>query len=101
MGRKQRKQHRKAATATLAMLVVSQLFLNQPTFADDEPKASGPIVATDVVGHKETKGFDIRETSPFVQPTDKQLEAANTLIQRVGSGLKINWNSTFGTPSTI
>jgi Zn-dependent metalloprotease len=36
-----------------------------------------------------------------VLPTDAQLDAADALIQNAGAGVKIEWNSLFGTPSTI
>ncbi len=47
------------------------------------------------------EAFDIRKDLPAVIPSDKQIQAANELIQSSGAGTKISWNSTFGTPSFI
>ncbi|HEU5140170.1 MAG TPA: M36 family metallopeptidase [Bacillales bacterium] len=92
----------KLFSIVLSILIVSQAFLVQGSFAAYEGggQVSGPVSAT-ILGGKTETGFDTRENIPFVEPTKQQLEAADQLIQSAGPGLKINWNSVFGTPSMI
>jgi extracellular elastinolytic metalloproteinase len=96
-----RRQNKKIFAVVLTVLVAAQGFLVQASLASDESETSGPVAATDFTGKKKETGFDVRSDDPFVKPTDGQLEAADLLIQSAGSGLKINWDSTFGTPSII
>ncbi|MGP4081183.1 M36 family metallopeptidase [Pseudalkalibacillus sp. R45] len=44
---------------------------------------------------------DVRDAADQVLPTEVQLGTADTLINNAGAGTKIEWNSLFGTPSTI
>lgn len=45
--------------------------------------------------------MDTRNVTAKVMPTDAQLQAANQLISDVGAGVKVKWNTLFGTPSSI
>ncbi|MDQ0484573.1 M36 family metallopeptidase [Guptibacillus hwajinpoensis] len=64
---------------------------------------SGPIVETSLHDHVELDSamMDMRNVLNKVLPTGTQLNAANTLISQAGAGVKIKWNSLFGTPSMI
>ncbi|MBY6037959.1 M36 family metallopeptidase [Fictibacillus nanhaiensis] len=84
--------------ATLSTaLVASQLFTgtNVPVNA-----LSSNELSKEAVEHQH-EAFDIRKGLPAVLPTDSQVQAANAFIQSAGTGTKISWNSTFGTPSFI
>jgi extracellular elastinolytic metalloproteinase len=63
---------------------------------------SGPIVETSVMDtHQHEQLFDVRNVLSGVVPTKEQLLATNKLIESVGSGVKVQWNTVFGTPSYI
>jgi extracellular elastinolytic metalloproteinase len=63
----------------------------------------GPVEETSLLDHESINEqlYNIRNVVNKVLPTDIQLKAADTLIQTVGAGVKIQWNTTFGTPSMI
>ncbi|WP_257348514.1 M36 family metallopeptidase [Pseudalkalibacillus decolorationis] len=89
---------RNLLTAACTTLLAGQLLMTTGANAN---QVSGPITETGVHEHKESSHFDIRDVADRVVPTDNQLKAADTLIQNTGSGVKVEWNSLFGTPSTI
>jgi extracellular elastinolytic metalloproteinase len=45
--------------------------------------------------------YDVRNVLNRVVPTKTQLKAANQVIDQAGHGVKIQWNSLFGTPTSI
>jgi extracellular elastinolytic metalloproteinase len=45
--------------------------------------------------------YDVRNVLNTVAPTAAQLDAANQFIAQAGQGVKIEWNSLYGTPSLI
>ncbi|MCA1030262.1 M36 family metallopeptidase [Bacillus timonensis] len=65
-------------------------------------KVDGSISQTSVLDHHHVEeNFDIRNVLNTVLPTKVQLESANDLIKNAGGGVKIQWNTLFGTPSSI
>ncbi len=62
----------------------------------------GPVVETSVVDTKAHEQlYDVRNVLNGVIPTKEQLLATNQLIDSIGSGVKVKWNTMFGTPSSI
>lgn len=51
--------------------------------------------------HEEESIYDVRNVLNRVLPLQSQLQAANLLLQQTGQGVKIQWNSLFGTPTSI
>jgi extracellular elastinolytic metalloproteinase len=71
-------------------------------YASQAISVSGPIVETSVVEtHNHEQLYDVRNVLNGVVPTDVQLKSANELIASIGNGVKIKWNTVFGTPSSI
>lgn len=65
-------------------------------------KVAGPIASTNVLeSHEHEQLYDARNVLNGVIPTGEQLLAANNLIDSIGSGVKVQWNKMFGTPSSI
>ncbi|WP_246944841.1 M36 family metallopeptidase [Bacillus pinisoli] len=89
---------RKLLTTVCTTLIAGQFLLTSGIKAE---QVKGPITSTGVHEHTESHYYDMRNVLNRVLPTDAQLDAANSFIQRVGAGVKIEWNSLFGTPSTI
>lgn len=84
-------------TAVCTTLVAGQLLMTSGINAE---QVSGPISKDEIHDHA-SQLFDVRNVVNRILPTDVQLDAANALIQSAGAGVKIEWNSMFGTPSTI
>ncbi len=83
------------STAALA----SSLFI---PMSSNAMMVTGPIVETSVVNtvsHEHL--YDVRNVLSGVIPTQAQLLATNQLIKSIGSGVKVQWNTMFGTPSSI
>ncbi|MBM6616964.1 M36 family metallopeptidase [Bacillus suaedaesalsae] len=83
--------------AVCTTLVAGQILMTTGIRAE---QVSGPIAKDEIHNHA-TELFDVRNVVNTVLPTDVQLDAANSFIQNVGAGVKIEWNSRFGTPSII
>ncbi|WP_409252935.1 M36 family metallopeptidase [Bacillus sp. SCS-153A] len=65
-------------------------------------KAPGPIESANFLDHHTAeKLYDVRNVINKIMPTQQQLKAADQLISSSGAGVKVQWNSTFGTPSMI
>ncbi|SEA63913.1 Zn-dependent metalloprotease [Thalassobacillus cyri] len=61
---------------------------------------TGPIFEED--GKEQSQiNMDVRNLTSKVMPANTQLKAADKLIEQAGSGVKIKWDSLFGTPSYI
>jgi extracellular elastinolytic metalloproteinase len=81
-------------SAACSALVFSQLFP-----ASDLPVNA--LSSNELTNEHNHENFDIRTSLSAVLPDHSQIEAANSFIQETGTGTKISWNSTFGTPSFI
>lgn len=63
---------------------------------------NGPIVETSVLDtQKHEQLYDVRNVLRGVIPTNDQLFATNKLIDSIGSGVRVQWNTMFGTPASI
>jgi extracellular elastinolytic metalloproteinase len=51
--------------------------------------------------HLHEASYDIRKSLSATVPFETQINAANSFIQSAGTGTRISWNATFGTPSFI
>ncbi|MFC0273701.1 M36 family metallopeptidase [Metabacillus herbersteinensis] len=61
-----------------------------------------PLVETNVMDtHNHEQLYDIRNVLNGVIPSKEQLLATNKLIESIGSGARVQWNTMFGTPSSI
>jgi extracellular elastinolytic metalloproteinase len=95
MGKKKQKVFSVLSTAVLA----SSLLIPLSSNAMD---VNGPIVETSVVDtHQHEQLFDVRNVLNGVVPSSEQLIAADKLIESAGNGVKVQWNTMFGTPSSI
>ncbi|MFZ3577812.1 M36 family metallopeptidase [Virgibacillus sp. DJP39] len=90
-------RNRKQLSVAITFLILGQLFMINSVNAD---QLSGPIKETSFLEHKESPHFDTRVLNK-VAPTDDQLDATSSLVGEIGAGVKIKWNSLFGTPSLI
>ncbi|WP_408009793.1 M36 family metallopeptidase [Pseudalkalibacillus sp. A8] len=83
-------------TAISLTLLAGQVLV---TSGGNAAQSIGSIHDTDE--HEHAGIVDVRDVTNRVLPTDVQLDAADSLIEDAGAGTKIEWNSLFGTPSTI
>ncbi|AQQ55074.1 M36 family metallopeptidase [Planococcus lenghuensis] len=84
-----------------SLAVVSSALLATQLFAGAAAAADSSHQVRDVFGHTEEVVADTRDTATAILPDTVQIEAAQKLLASSGSGVKINWNSQFGTPSSI
>lgn len=89
---------RKLMTAVCSTLLAGQVLLTSGIHADE---VTGPVTTEGIHEDHESHLYDVRNVVNSVLPTQKQLNAANTLVQSVGAGTKIKWDTVFGTPSSI
>lgn len=93
------KKKEKVFSVLGSAVLASSLFI---PLSSNAKNATGPIVETSVMenpNHEQL--YDVRNVLSGVIPTNEQLLAANALIDSVGSGVKVQWNTMFGTPSSI
>jgi extracellular elastinolytic metalloproteinase len=89
---------RKLVTAVCSTLLAGQVLLTSGIHADE---VKGPVTAEGIQEDHESHLYDVRNVVNTVLPNQNQLDAANKLIQSIGSGTNIKWNNLFGTPSTV
>ncbi|MBH0230296.1 M36 family metallopeptidase [Halobacillus yeomjeoni] len=87
---------RKLLSVLGAGILASQLL--NPT--GSQALTSSPMVS-DVHEQHDHLNIDVRDVTSGVLPTKDQLKAADQLIEQVGAGVRVKWNSLFGTPSVI
>ncbi len=89
---------RSILTALSLTLLAGQVLV---TSGGNAAQSIGSNSDTEEHVHEQSAVVDVRDVTERVLPTDVQLDAADTLIENAGAGTKIDWNSLFGTPSTI
>lgn len=93
------KKKEKVFSVLGSAVLASSLFI---PFSTSAMEITGPVVSTSVLEtqtHEQL--YDARNVLSGVIPTSGQLQATNKMIDSIGSGVKVQWNKMFGTPSSI
>ncbi len=93
------KTKRKVLSVLTTAALAGSLFY---PYSSQAVNVNGPIVESSVFetnNHEQL--YDVRNVLNGVVPTEAQLKSANELIASIGNGVKIQWNTMFGTPSSI
>lgn len=85
---------------TITVSAVSSVLLLSQLYPISNPPVNA-LSSNELAKDHNHENFDIRKNSSAILPDHSQIQAANSFIQETGTGTKISWNSTFGTPSFI